>query len=875
MKSGCLRHFLLRLLCLLLCCSIGFSFALLVSEPQTVRADGYAEYISYNSYDDWHDGVNFEIRFRGCDEGAKISVVVSFPQKIDYFDIFSPGDCSVSKLNNKERKLTITYYSGTTIQGQAKGSNISESDASVYISSYEAPFVPTDTPAPTPTNTPTPKPTNTPTPTPTPKPTNTPTPKPTTPPTQGRTTEETTAPTTASTTQPKETEANEEAEAETTETTLETSSVSLESSQIAPLAETAVVEKVVATEEAKASVVGDALVFDDEEINSHNEVTSPANAELASNGGKKKMSSGWIYVIVLILLAGACFARIKYLKSSKDLDGKDLAIAFIPGVPRLAERFGYLGPVKSVNTIEVHESNKSFNAATAMKELKAMENASQQVMNSAQNSVAKTQSGSTGKVIPKKPEGVSNSRLVTTPSSAVAAMAVASSKKDTNTNTVVKANASVSSRMQEEARIEAEAKRAEAVAKAAEKARIEEANKAAEAARAAEAAIAEAEAKAAEARKMQEAVQAAEMARIAKEEEERIKAEEAEQRARAAKFASSSKEEQEAEVRRLQEEARAAEQIRVEEARRAQEEAEAAERARLEAAEAEKAAMAAKAAADAKLLEAQKAIAAAEAAREAKAEENKQQSKTSEVFKAVMMSSDTSAAPAISAMASVEGYDKAMKDRAEDKSAEAVPQNQPVVHASGASSGVGVTAAADLGNGPAISAERAKASSNSNQLGSLLSGKNRNKSGRVPVWSAPGRNVSAFKETEEAREVRRLEERKLIEEEEAKKAAEENAKSSYTSIVDSSRSHKSAFLKRNLNNRDQTVSDRDESTSAYGGIVRPSAVVDEERDIKKTMTAPAMGAALEGQRPAIMDPNTKAAPTASQPIAGFKPADEN
>ena len=36
------------------------------------------------------------------------------------------------------------------------------------------------------------------------------------------------------------------------------------------------------------------------------------------------------------------------------------------------------------------------------------------------------------------------------------------------------------------------------------------------------------------------------------------------------------------------------------------------------------------------------------------------------------------------------------------------------------------------------------------------------------------------------------------------------------------------------------------------------------------MTAPAMGAALEGQRPSIMDPSVKAAPTAAKPLAGFK-----
>ena len=106
------------------------------------------------------------------------------------------------------------------------------------------------------------------------------------------------------------------------------------------------------------------------------------------------------------------------------------------------------------------------------------------------------------------------------------------------------------------------------------------------------------------------------------------------------------------------------------------------------------------------------------------------------------------------------------------------------------------------------------------------------------------------------------------EEEEAKRLADEKAKASYTSIADSATSHKSAFFRRAQSNRDASA-EQEEHTSAYGGIVRPSAIVDKERDTKK-MTAPAMGAALEGQRPSIMDPNSKAAPTASRPMAGFK-----
>ena len=128
--------------------------------------------------------------------------------------------------------------------------------------------------------------------------------------------------------------------------------------------------------------------------------------------------------------------------------------------------------------------------------------------------------------------------------------------------------------------------------------------------------------------------------------------------------------------------------------------------------------------------------------------------------------------------------------------------------------------------------------------------------------------VSAFKESEEAKEARAREEQRRLEAEQAKKLSEEKAKTQYTSIVDNVTSHKSAFFKRAQNNRASTSSDQEEHVSAYGGIVRPSAIVDEEREIKKS-TAPAMGAALEGQRPSIMDPKGHSAPTASRPMAGF------
>ena len=464
----------------------------------------------------------------------------------------------------------------------------------------------------------------------------------------------------------------------------------------------------------------------------------------------------------------------------------------------------------------------------------------------------------------------------------------------------------------ERARI-AEAEKAAEAARAAEKARQEEAAKVAEAARIAAAAKAEAEAKAAEAARLIEAAKAAEAARIAEEAraaeetrkaEELIKAEEA-RKAAAAKKAAALKEVEEAkiaaearraeearrkeeaekaeearraaELKKAEEDARAAEQARLAELAKAKEESEAAERARQEAAEAARAAEALKAEAEAKVAQARKAMEEADAAREAKAERAKHQSKTSEFFKTAMKTNDNGIVPGISALATVEGYPYGKDNEpepAETPAGNAVRKNNPLSSfKSGSSSGVGANAAKDTG-GPSISVERAKSSSNSNQLGTLLAGKQHNNSGRAPVWAAPAMaKVTPFKESDEAREMRMLEEQKRIEEETAKKLAEEKARSQYTSIADSATTHKSAFFKRSPNGRNQPNAEKDDHSSAYGGIVRPSAIVDEERDTRKTMTAPAMGAALEGQRPSIMDPTVRSIPTAAKPLAGFKPTD--
>ena len=103
---------------------------------------------------------------------------------------------------------------------------------------------------------------------------------------------------------------------------------------------------------------------------------SPVVAALATTGKKKgPVKANWLWLILLILGAGAGFARYKYLKDKKELEGVDLAIAFIPGVTVIADKFGYLGPVKAmpVASDSQEKDHKAFNTATAMKEIKAME----------------------------------------------------------------------------------------------------------------------------------------------------------------------------------------------------------------------------------------------------------------------------------------------------------------------------------------------------------------------------------------------------------------------------------------------------------------------------------------------------------------------
>ncbi len=157
--------------------------------------------------------------------------------------------------------------------------------------------------------------------------------------------------------------------------------------------------------------------------------------------------------------------------------------------------------------------------------------------------------------------------------------------------------------------------------------------------------------------------------------------------------------------------------------------------------------------------------------------------------------------------------------------------------------------------------EHKKTGSDNNQLGSLMNGKVQNSASRAPVWAAPGMaGINPFKSN--------VSEEPAIEEKKNEpKASVPEQPQQHASIADQT-TKRSAFFDRAKARAEANAA----VASAYGGIVRPSAAADDERDTNK---APAMGAALEGQRPAIMNNGTDPAPTATRPLAGFKGSEES
>lgn len=1150
MSGGYSGRFSLKLLCAFLCAIIGFSFAVIITESQDVRADGDV-FVSVESWGG--DEANMYVSVSGFSEGQNVDVTISVSS-----EVYASGSAAVIVLEDGgELKLRIIGWNGDEGSPNGdryyislSGTNITGLSASVSEIVVSRNPDPEPEPDPDPTNTPTSEPTATLT--PTPKPTNTPVPKPTNTPVPKQTQPQATSAETA--VGGGDDPADTPEATESTDATESASEVTEATTDVAATSALVLATETPTVEESIADEIGDS---ESEETNADGTPVVAALTATGSGGGKSgpKKSSGasWIWIVILIIAGGLLYLRYRYLKKQEKLDGSDLAIAFIPGVPFLAEKFfGYLGPVKSMNT-SAPVSEKSFNTANAMKEIKAMEysekgiatgtrpavqkapvkkpaelsvnhsktvteaktagtatavktaspaktsapktsvkNSKKEItadqfagreeakkileerraaqaarveqirknaearkaaaakdgtayaekkpvqqrppvkrpaslsVNHAQavatgaavgtasktaDTTAKTEPTATrpgsnkpikktevkpiGKIGVKseekpavKPEEKPVDKVVSKPAekpvekivekataklveqskpaqrpgsgaaSAGSVTAVAGDKKENTTekkekpmehnftsapqNGPVKrpkaeltpeqiaerekakklleerraaqaarveeirknaearkalifeqnqlaeeARKAEEARRAEEERLEREARKAEEAriaeeaAKAAELARQEEARKAEEAAKAAAIAKAKAEAIAEEARRLQERARAAELERKeaeAKKREESRKLEEARraeeirqaQEARRIEEARKEEEARLAEAARLEAEARAAEEARKAEEARSLAEAKAAERARQEAAEAERAAAAAKAQAEAKLAEAQRAMQAAAAAREAKAEINRKQSKTSAFFKTTMASSDNTAMPQISAISAADGYKEHLETKAENRAkADASKEKNPYNAYKG-----GIPTTTKVPDGAAKAAERARASSNANQLGTILAGQSNN-AGR-PVWSAPGSNAAPFKESNDARKERiREQQRKIAEEKARKEAEEERARNPQPSYADTAKTRKSAFFDRGYVRPENTNSESEEQSSAYGGIVRPSDIVDKERDFKNVPLAPAMGTDIEGNRPPIMDPKAGAAPTALKPKPGFKPLNPN
>ena len=105
-------------------------------------------------------------------------------------------------------------------------------------------------------------------------------------------------------------------------------------------------------------------------------LNSKTQEELSVEKAKKQLMTASFWIVLVVLLAGASYARYRYLKK-KGYKGSEIAINFIPGTSDLIYAIGYHfnlpGKGKDAAPAEASASHASFNTASAMKELKKME----------------------------------------------------------------------------------------------------------------------------------------------------------------------------------------------------------------------------------------------------------------------------------------------------------------------------------------------------------------------------------------------------------------------------------------------------------------------------------------------------------------------
>jgi hypothetical protein len=105
-------------------------------------------------------------------------------------------------------------------------------------------------------------------------------------------------------------------------------------------------------------------------------LNSKTQEELSVEKAKKQLMTASFWIVLVVLLAGASYARYRYLKK-KGYKGSEIAINFMPGTSDLIYAIGYHfnlpGKGKDAAPAEASASHASFNTASAMKELKKME----------------------------------------------------------------------------------------------------------------------------------------------------------------------------------------------------------------------------------------------------------------------------------------------------------------------------------------------------------------------------------------------------------------------------------------------------------------------------------------------------------------------
>lgn len=387
--------FAVRFLSFIVCVIVVIAGLSLTKPVQSVSADGGMWSNAYNDGNPDQQVVQFGLWGYNPGDIVEVSIDVS---KYDFYATAGSG-VTVKAYGGGNILAEVTYVdSNTTYKVTISDYNMNN----VTVESFSCTLIKAAS-TPTPTPSPTPKPTAT----PTPKPTATPTPKPTATPTPVPANNNSSSGNSTNPTQATAAPASDNGSAaapaaggdvpaaapeETTAATETTATTAAsETTETTDPSETSETDNTLAageTQETVMAVVGevqegetyDQTVVLDETHEDGSPVVMGLNSktqeELSIEKAKKQLMTASFWIVLVVLLAGASYARYRYLKK-KGYKGSEIAINFIPGTSDLIYAIGYHfnlpGKGKDAAPAEASASHASFNTASAMKELKKME----------------------------------------------------------------------------------------------------------------------------------------------------------------------------------------------------------------------------------------------------------------------------------------------------------------------------------------------------------------------------------------------------------------------------------------------------------------------------------------------------------------------